>query len=88
MMFKNPANGYTEKGYGALTWLWVLLFGPLYWAVKGVWSHFIAHILLSLATLGVAHFVYPFFTYSILRGHYGKKGWEMVILKTEVSDAV
>tara|TARA_B100000886_G_C20161534_1_gene382276 strand:- start:201 stop:440 length:240 start_codon:yes stop_codon:yes gene_type:complete len=75
MIFKNPHNGYIEDSATPLSWLWVLLFGPLYWVVRGVWSHAIAHFILALFTFGIAHLIYPFFTYSILRKSYLKKGW-------------
>ena len=75
MLFKNPTNGYVEDSATTLSWLWVLLFGPLYWAVRGVWTHFVAHFVLAIISFGILHLVYPFFTYSILRKHYLKNGW-------------
>ena len=78
MLFKNPQNDYIEDSASNLSWLWVLLFGPLYWIVRGVWRHAIAHLILALITVFIAHFIYPFFTYSILRKHYLKKGWVQV----------
>ena len=76
--FKNPQNDYTEESATPLSWLWVFLFGPLYWIVRGVWTHAIAHLVLALITLGIAHLIYPFFTYSILRKSYLTKGWVQV----------
>ena len=35
--FRNPANGHIERIDGA--WAWVLLFGCIYFAAKGVWTH-------------------------------------------------
>ena len=75
MIYKNPANDYHEEIYGKWSWLWVLLLGPIYWAIKGVWTHFVAYFLLIFLTSGVAHFIYPFFTYVILKNHYERKGW-------------
>ena len=43
--FKNPENGYMES-IPALSGLWVLLFGPFFFAYKGVWTH--AAIMLCL----------------------------------------
>ena len=60
MEFTNPENGYTETPGGGLSWLWVFLFGPIYWAIKGVWRHAVVHLVLALITFGAAHFVYPF----------------------------
>lgn len=76
MQFRNPQNGYVESAGGAFSWLWVLIFGPLYWAVKGVWRHFFLQFFLNLFTLGLAVLVYPFFTYAILEKHYLRTGWQ------------
>ena len=78
MKYRNPSNGHVEKAASLLSWLWVLLFGPLYWAVRGVWRHFAAHFILAFITLGIAHLIYPFFTYTILNTHYKKLGWQTV----------
>tara|TARA_B100000927_G_C16422098_1_gene451793 strand:- start:207 stop:443 length:237 start_codon:yes stop_codon:yes gene_type:complete len=78
MKFKNPQNNYVEKVSSPLSWLWVLLFGPIYWAIQGVWRHAVVHFVLAVITFGVLHLIYPFFTYSILRKHYLKLGWEEV----------
>lgn len=78
MKFKNPSNGYVEIVSGKLSWLWVFLLGPIYWLVKGVWKHALLHIILASITIGVAHLIYPFFTYSILRKHYNSIGWKIV----------
>lgn len=78
MKFKNPKNNYTEKVSGIFSWLWVLLFGPIYWAVKGVWRHAVVHLILAIVTVGIAHLIYPFFTYSILRKHYYSLGWKII----------
>lgn len=37
--FENPVNQHRET-IGRRPWLWALLFGPFYWASKGVWPHF------------------------------------------------
>ena len=36
LAFRNPANGYVERSshHG----LWTLLFGPIYFAVRGIWK--------------------------------------------------
>lgn len=39
-VFENPANNHREA-VGRRTWLWSFLFGPFFWASKGVWSHFV-----------------------------------------------
>ena len=75
MKFKNPMNDYEETVSSSLSWLWCFLFGPIYWAVKGIWRHAVVHLVLAMITAGISHFVYPFFTYKIIRKHYNKIGW-------------
>jgi hypothetical protein len=73
MSFKNPSNGYIEEA--SAPWLWTLIFGCFYFAAKGIWTHFVVGFLLALFTAGISWLVYPFFARSIVRGHYGRKGW-------------
>jgi len=74
LRFRNPSNGYTEKVSG-FAWLWTLLFGGFYFAVKGVWTHAIVGLLIVAPTFGISWLVYPFFARSIMRTHYLRKGW-------------
>lgn len=71
MRFENPANGYVEKVTAAP--LWCLLFGCVYFAVKGVWTHAVAA--LAIFTLGISWLVYPCFVTQIMRTHYLRRGW-------------
>jgi len=73
MWFKNPQNGYTEGIANA--WVWALLFGCLYFAIKGVWTHAIVGLILAIMTMGLSWLIYPFFTDSIMRKHYLRSGW-------------
>lgn len=75
-VYRNSANGYEERI--GLAWLWRFLFGALYFAVKGVWTHAIGSIFIVIMTLGLAGFVYPFFAGDILRKHYLRRGWQPV----------
>ena len=45
--FKNPKNDYIEEVGSKRSWLWVLLLGPLYWLVRGVWRHAVLHFILG-----------------------------------------
>ena len=65
MKFKNRRNDETEIVSTPLSWLWVLLFGPVYWAVRGVWNHAIVHLILAILSVGIFHLLYPLITYSI-----------------------
>jgi uncharacterized membrane protein len=78
MKFKNVQNNNTENVSSPLSWLWVLLLRPIYWAVQGVLRHAVVHLILAIITFDIAHLIYPFLTYSILRKHYLKLGWKEV----------
>tara|TARA_B100001121_G_C18634303_1_gene595913 strand:+ start:88 stop:333 length:246 start_codon:yes stop_codon:yes gene_type:complete len=78
MQFRNTRNNYTETVSTPVSWLWVFLFGPIYWAVQGIWRHAVVHFILAVITFGIAHLIYPFFTYFIIRKHYLKLGWKEV----------
>ena len=78
MEFKNSQNNYIEEVSSPVSWLWVFMLGPIYWAVQGIWRHAVVHLVLALCTYSIAHFIYPFFTYSIIKKHYLKQGWKEV----------
>lgn len=72
-LFRNPANGYVEEV--RLAWFWSLLFGFFYFAVKGIWTHAVAGLVLALLTFGISWLVYPFFAQQIVERHYLRRGW-------------
>lgn len=74
MKFKNPSNDYIEE-VSTVAWLWVLLFGVIYFAIKGVWTHVLIGFIFALLTAGISWLIYPFFASSIMRKHYLNKGW-------------
>ena len=78
--FKHKDNGFTETVSG-FTWLWALLFGPIYWAVNGVWRHVVISIVLAICTFGVSAFIYPFFARGIMQSFYLRNGWTPVKTK-------
>ena len=51
------------------------MFGGLYFVVKGVWTHALASLVLSIVTFGLCWFIYPFFAGEIMKKHYLTKGW-------------
>lgn len=73
MRFRNPLNGYEEEV--GIAWPWCLLFGPLYFAAKGVWSHAAISLIVAIATGGLSWLVYPFFARAIVEQHYLRNGW-------------
>ncbi len=77
MKFKNKNNGHVETVSG-LTWLWTLLFGVIYFAVKGVWRHVIVGLILAMATAGISWLIYPFFAKGIIENQYLRNGWKIV----------
>lgn len=83
MKFKNPQNDYVEEVTSSMHWLWAFLWTPIYYAVKGIWTHAIASFVLNWVVGGATIFVgtiifgvvYAFMNKSIVRKHYLKKGW-------------
>lgn len=83
MRFKNPMNGHTEEVTGLLAPLWVLLWAPLYYLVKGIWIHAIISFVLAGAlafpTVGIGSLLvtllYAIFNKRIVRSYYLRKGW-------------
>jgi len=73
MRFQNSSNGFVEEVTAAP--LWCLLFGFIYFAVRGVWTHAIAAFILAILTLGISWLIYPFFANDIMRTHYLRRGW-------------
>lgn len=81
-------------------WLWVILFGWIYFACKGIWKHAILYFVLSfmlvLILTAMAPVAYPFFQIvfglvyalfanDIVRSHYINKGWiEVRTIKSKV----
>lgn len=76
MRFQNPQNEYVETANYAF--LWCLLFGCLYFAVKGIWGHAVVALVLAIGTAGFSWLVYPFFAKSIVANSYLRRGWVQV----------
>ena len=75
--FKNKSNGDVEEISG-LTWLWAFLFGPFYFAFKGIWRHAVISFFAAILTVSISVFIYPFFAKGIVRNHYLHNGWKAV----------
>ena len=75
--YKNPSNGYVETA-SSIAWLWVSLWAPIYFAVKGIWTHAILSLVLGIVTFGISNLVYVFLANSIIRKSYLKKGWQEI----------
>lgn len=86
--FRNPLNSHTETISG-LSWLWILLFGPIYLAVKGLWGHLAVWVLsigiagvlttiavpLGLIVMPLVGVGYAIAISDILANAYLRKGW-------------
>lgn len=73
MRFRNTHNDFIEETNHPF--LWCLLFGFIYFAVKGVLTHALVSLALAIITLGVSWFVYPFFAKGIIEKNYLRNGW-------------
>jgi hypothetical protein len=73
----NPANGY-KMPISSLSWLWCILFGPLFFVYKGVWKHFFILLILDAVTFWLASLAYAFFAKSIIINNFGERGWKIV----------
>ena len=86
MKFVNRTNNYVEEA--SLPWLWTLLFGPFYFAVKGIWTHCFVGLILAILTYGISWIAYAFFAGYIVKRHYLRRGWveaeeHIIVIKPE-----
>lgn len=85
MQFHNSSNGHVETV--SRPFLWTLLFGCGYFAVKGVWTHALLAFFAAVLTSGLSWLIYPFFAPSIMKNHYLRNGWTLVDDEPEPSAA-
>ncbi|WP_138110425.1 DUF2628 domain-containing protein [Burkholderia humptydooensis] len=52
-IFENPSNGYREVINPMTSGLCAIIFGPLYFAIKGVWGLAITEFLISVALIAM-----------------------------------
>jgi hypothetical protein len=74
--FKNPRTGDQVSIENAA--LWTFLFGPLYFAHRGIWSHAGISFVVAIVTSGIGWLVYPFFARGIIRKHLLAQSWTAV----------
>ena len=87
MEFQHPTSDYTETC--SSPWLWTLLFGFFYFAVKGVWRHALISIVACVITAPTV--IGPLFVWigytiaakDVVRKSYLRKGWTEIIPLTE-----
>lgn len=86
--FENPANRYREEVTAAAI-LWSLLFGWIYFAVRGLWAHVVIQFAVTIglglltggsgALIGVPLWLgYAFASPALLRTKYRRAGWRQV----------
>jgi hypothetical protein len=73
MVFRK-SNGYEETGGTSLSWLWCLLFGPLFFLMKGCYRHAILSIIAVPLTGGLSLLIYPWFAAGIVNRTYLRDG--------------
>ena len=78
MKYVNTLNNYETTDGGKFSWLWCLLFGPIYFAVRGNWGWFFLAFFFNLITFGIAALITPFFVYKINRTHLLRSGFKVV----------
>lgn len=76
--FKNQSNNYVEC-ISAFSFLWCFLFGVIYLAIKGLWTHVAVVLILGVATGGFGllsgWLIYPFFIKTLIKNKYLRQGW-------------
>ena len=83
--FQNPANGYEEEAGWLGPFFGALFFCPVYFAVKGLWTHAVAVLLIItlaafMGSLGIllvflVWVVYALLAPALVEESYLKRGW-------------
>ena len=76
--FENSANNHRVEVGTFGPFIWTLLFGALYFLVKGSFKHFLLGIIAAIITVGISWFIYPFFAPGIIRNMYLEKGYRQI----------
>ena len=77
--YEQPSNGYRVQVSDGACFLWTLLFGGLFFLVRGSVRHFFIGFILGACTFGISWLIYPFFASGILRTMYLERGYREVI---------
>ena len=73
LAFRNPETNEVENIQ--LSWLYILLFGPLYFLYKRIWLHAFLCGVLSIFFLPFSTMVYAYFSKTVLRKYYNDNDW-------------
>lgn len=84
MKFYNPHNGHSRTVGDGAYW-WPLLFGPIYFLIRGAWPAFLVLLVidgvigvLAFPLVFVVNFIVAFFTRRIMKAHYLSRGYQLV----------
>lgn len=80
MKFTRPSNGFTVRIEAPR--FFTFLFGPLYFAAHGIWSHAVVSFVAAVFTFGLSWLVYPWFAPSILERAYLGNDWVSTPVQT------
>ena len=70
----HPTNKEPSDIYNGFNWP-CLFFGPLWFAVKGMWLWAIGSFLLGSFTIGFSWIIFPFFANGMYKKHLRSNGW-------------
>ena len=73
MIGEHPISEAVRTIIGPFSWLWCFLFGPFYFAVKGMWGT----ALINLVTLNGQIVIMPIMNRLLVRKHYENMGWKI-----------
>lgn len=76
VVFQHPKTG--QKIDITQAWAWTLLFGFLYFIVRGIWRHAVIGLALAIITAGISWLIYPFFAKQIVRNHLLLSDWQPI----------
>lgn len=74
MEVEHPTSGTVKNVLGSWHRLWCLIFGPLYYACKGMWGWAV----ISFLTFNGILIIMPLWNRTIVRSHYENNGWRII----------
>lgn len=58
--FENPSNNYVETVTTLLSWLWALIWAPIYFAVRGIWGWAFISLVAAVFTFAATNITFCF----------------------------
>jgi hypothetical protein len=75
MKYINKTTNYETTDGGYFSWLWCLLFGPLYFASRDNWAWVFISFFAFFITFGLSAIAIALFVYEINKTHLIKNGF-------------